>query len=199
MKLLEQLFSSKVKIKILRKLVQNKDWLFNLSELSKDLEMNKGIVSRILRDLVGKDLVKSFRKGRIILFQLNKENKFVKDIIIQVYELERDFPKNVKDKIGNAFKGAALSVIIYGSYARDDFDTKSDIDLMVIAKDKKRTDKIAKDLSAAFLKEDLNLVPDVMSLAEFRRLYKRREPLILNVIKEGKVLHGRSLRELHEV
>lgn len=196
MKLLERFFSSKVKIKVLRRFIRSKEWLFNLTELSKDLGMNKGVVSRILKDLEKERVITSFRKGKISLFKLNKKNKFVKNFVIPVYELEDKLPKDIENKIINTFKSTAVSIIIYGSYVRDEFTGSSDIDVMIVAENKKKVENIARKVSEEFLSEDLVLVIDVISVNEFKALYKRKEPLILNIIKMGKVLFGKNPREI---
>ena len=80
--------SSKNKIKLLRHLVKTSDWLFNLSELSKEISINKGTLSRIIKQFENQDIILVKRKGKLLLFKLNLENSLVKNLIIPIFKLE---------------------------------------------------------------------------------------------------------------
>lgn len=198
MKLFDIAFSSRGMVRVLRIFAKSRDWLFNLTELSRDLGMNKGAVSKILKELERENIIVSIPKGRITLFQLNRKNRLVKETIIPVFEHESGILKTIEGKIVKPFKSLAISVILYGSYARNEFDFKSDIDVMIITenKNKKLAERMAKKTSEDFLKENLSLVFDVISIGEFKKLYKRKEPLILDIIKNGRVLSGKGPGEI---
>ncbi len=196
MQLIENLLGSKTKIKVLRKFVQNRDWTFNLTELSKDLDINKGNLSRVLGDFENEKIVSVVRKGRIKLFKLDLNDKFVKDLLIPLFELEERIFQSVEERLKTI---DAESTVLYGSFARKEARPRSDIDVMVLVRDKKDVGRMAKKvekLSEEFLEENLILFVDVMAVSEFKKLYERDEPLIKKIVKEGKVLSGKDTLEV---
>ncbi|UZE92424.1 MAG: nucleotidyltransferase domain-containing protein [Methanosarcinales archaeon] len=196
MQLIENLLGSKTKIKVLRKFVQNRDWTFNLTELSKDLDINKGNLSRVLGDFEKEKIVSVVRKGRIKLFKLDLNDKFVKDLLIPLFELEERIFQSVEERLKTI---DAESTVLYGSFARKEARPCSDIDVMVLVRDKKDVGRMAKKvekLSEEFLEENLILFVDVMAVSEFKKLYERDEPLIKKIVKEGKVLSGKDTLEV---
>lgn len=109
----------------------------------------------------------------------NKVNTILKQYISEVSSL-----------LGNRLK----KVILYGSYARGDYEKNSDIDIMILT-----------DLDEEELKEyrikirelacDLELENDVVISPLIRNIKKYNEridiiPFYNNVQKEGVVLHG---------
>ena len=78
MQLLESILGKKNNLKIIRTLVLRKDWQYNITELSKDININKGVLSRLVEELEKENVIKVNRKGKIKLFSINKENPFIK-------------------------------------------------------------------------------------------------------------------------
>jgi DNA-binding MarR family transcriptional regulator len=84
---LESVIGSRAKVSLLRFLSKNKDWQFNLSEISKSINADKGALSRLIRELEKKKIVETRRNGKLLLFKLNLQNKLVR-IIIPMFERE---------------------------------------------------------------------------------------------------------------
>ncbi|MEK6862729.1 MAG: nucleotidyltransferase domain-containing protein [Nanoarchaeota archaeon] len=198
MQLLEQVLGSRNNIRVLRYLVKHLNWEFNISELSKDTGINKGALSRLIKKLKQNNTIKINQKGKIILFKLNKENIIMKNLIIPLFKKEDNFfnqfirPKLLKLKAKNA-----LSIILYGSYARNDFKLSSDLDLLIIVKSKDtKFENEIDELKKEFLDNDILVRTDIMALNEFKKLYKIKEPLIMSIEKNHEVLYGKNLTEL---
>ncbi len=84
---LETVFGTKNKIKLLRFLVGAEDWQFNLNEISKEIKINKGALSRLIRELEKKNILIVKRKGKLLLFKLNDQN--IKDALSKLFDIER--------------------------------------------------------------------------------------------------------------
>lgn len=88
-----------------------------------------------------------------------------------------------------------LSLILFGSVARNEAIETSDIDLLVIAKSDKL--KVMEDAtSIAFsqlLKYKRYISVKVFEETHFNSLIKLKSPLIKNVLKEGIVLYGKRM------
>lgn len=88
-----EILSSKNKIKLVRYLVKTSDWSFNINELSKEVSINKGTLSRLIKQFENKNIILVKRKGKLLLFKLNLENSLVKDLITPIFNLESKINK----------------------------------------------------------------------------------------------------------
>ena len=122
MQLLEQTFGSKNSIKVLRQLAKHENWEFNITELARDININKGILSRLIRKLNENNIIKTNQKGKIMLFKINKENILIRNLIIPAFKIEdKLFDEFIKPRILKLKSKDLLSIILYGSYAKGDF------------------------------------------------------------------------------
>lgn len=83
-----------------------------------------------------------------------------------------------------------VAVFLYGSYARGDYDSESDIDITAIVRGDRRDlqNKLKQiwDLSADIgLENDVVISPTVIPFEEFEK-YKEKLPYYANIWKEGK-------------
>ena len=199
MQLLETILGKKNNIKVLRHLAMHRNWQFNITELAKDISVNKGILSRLIEDLEKENLIRIIRKGKIKLFSINKDNLFIKDIIILLFEKEADFIKNISENLVKKLKNKTESIILYGSFAKGTAKLNSDIDILIIVN--KNDGDLEKEIGVFkedFLKNDLLLRVDIISMLELKNLYKSQEPFIKSVIKNHKILSGKPVMELIE-
>ncbi len=94
MQSLERILGSKNKIKLLRFLIQNGDWQFNLSSISKKIDVDKSNISRLIRYFEKEKIVLVKRSGKLLLFCLNSKNKFVQDLIVPIFKIEENARKS---------------------------------------------------------------------------------------------------------
>jgi len=111
--------------------------------------------------------------------------------------------EDISDNIQNKLGGSLHAVILYGSYARGDYDDESDIDIMVLAETNENdtapreiADEISNDMS---LKYDM-LVSIIIRPEDL--FYERVSfvPFYRNVANEGIFVYGtkRELRIFYE-
>ena len=98
----------------------------------------------------------------------------------------------VSDKAKSVFEDKLNSVILYGSYARGDFDSESDIDIMIIAdilpeEINQYTSQLRDQIYQFELENDCVISLCVVSKSIFER-YKNIVPFYQNVLKEGEPL-----------
>jgi len=173
MQLLESIFGAKNKIKVLRHLAKHKNWEFNISELSKDIGLNKGVLSRLVKKLEAENAISVKRKGKIKLFSINKANLFIQQTIIPLFEKEEDFFDVQLKKIIPKLK-----------------------DKHIISIKSRKLEEKTNKAKEEFLKKDLLLRIDLMSLQEFKKMYKLKEPIIRTIWKNHKILYGKKLNEV---
>ena len=90
MQRLEEIIGSKNKIKLLRFLCSEKDWQFNLSEISRKIKIDKGVLSRLIKEFEQKEVIETKRSGKLLLFKLNENNTLIKNSIKSMFEMEEE-------------------------------------------------------------------------------------------------------------
>lgn len=98
----------------------------------------------------------------------------------------------IEKSIRESFGEKVNKIILFGSYARGDYNEESDVDILVVVDDenlsyyrKKRVKTITD-----FLK-DHNILLSIRIVQENNFItYKNHSPFILNIVNEGKVLYG---------
>ena len=194
--LTEKIFQGKYSVPVLKTIISSPDGC-SITEVSKELKISKSVVFKIINSLRDENILVSFTKGKRKVYKLNEENYFVKELIKKIFELEEQVVGEVKNLIVKKLKRIkTLSVILYGSFLTPKFDFKSDIDLMIVVKNKNEVKKEVERVTKFFADRGLTLFVDVIELSEFKKLYKIKEPLITGIIKNGVVLEGKHPIEL---
>ena len=94
-----------------------------------------------------------------------------------------EFLRRVEDKFGHSIE----SIVLFGSYARGDYDEESDIDVLIVGD--VDFDELM-DIVTDILLEYRELIsPIVIKPEEFKR---RKDTFIKTVLREGKVLYSSS-------
>lgn len=127
--MLERLFSSRVRVKLLTIFLLNADSRFYTRQLERLLDASPRSVQRELHNLEAIGLLRSQGKGNIKYYTVNREHPIypeLKRIVIKTAGLGDVLRREL------ANLGTVEQAFIYGSLAADDEDIWSDIDLMVI-------------------------------------------------------------------
>ena len=108
----------------------------------------------------------------------------------RILEISQKVTQAAKDTLGEKLE----KVILFGSYARGDFDSGSDVDFFVLAdipqgESNKWSNWIDEHLADLWFEYDLLVCIHLTSKAVFDRYYKVM-PYYQNVISEGVELHG---------
>jgi len=134
--MLEHLFTSKTRVKILNLLLFNQDKEYHLRGIARIIEVSPIYVSKELENLLKLNLVTKANKGNLTLYSVNKQS-------ILLNELRQIFLKTdyLGELIRKELEGKAKYAFIYGSFAKGEEAEASDIDLFVIG-DMKEDDLI---------------------------------------------------------
>ncbi len=186
---LENLFGSKVRIKLTRTLYKFKDRSFTLSELSRYSGVTRQGIIKVLDDLNGMNLVKLERIGSSIVIRLNR-NEFINNIL-KVYELEKNTLNILIEFIKSYFKDKnIISLALFGSVAKGEENFNSDIDLLIITKDKKLASQISEKCNLKTIDKFGNvLMPYILNKNEFKKSNIRED-----VLKNHILIRGEELR-----
>lgn len=181
---LQDLFVSKVRVKLIQVFLKNPQEIYYVRQLVRETKEEINAVRRELERLETRGMVKKEARANRLYYFFNKSYAFYQDLIsltAKTLGLGAEIINN-KHKLGN-IKFALLS----GRYARQ-MPRKSDddIDLLLVG------DLNLKDLNLLVRKaesvreKEINYAPMTVEEFEFRK--SRRDPFLLRILMSGRVM-----------
>lgn len=136
--ILEEIFSSKIKIAIMRLVCLNPEKKFSGREIARLLNISSSRASEMLELFRKNRVVNRGRIGKTSEWSLNKESIVVNEVS-SLINLDRKVYKDLKSRIYEDLikEKSILKVILYGSVARRKEKPDSDIDVFILVKTKK--------------------------------------------------------------
>jgi predicted nucleotidyltransferase len=127
--MLERIFSSKTRTKLLTIFLTNPERDFYCREISRLAKITLPSISKELRNLKEAGLIKQKRRGNNIYYQANKENPIYPELKSIIYKTEAvgEVLKTKLEEIGDI-----QVALIFGSVAKGKERDGSDIDLLII-------------------------------------------------------------------
>jgi predicted nucleotidyltransferase len=115
--------------KIINFLADNFSKEFFSSEIAKKTKISIGGAYNALESLKRREFVLFKKEGRMKFYQIDINNQLVKQyrIIVLLYSL-RSFIKKIKKN--------CVDLILFGSGSRGEYDKESDVDLLVVSRDR---------------------------------------------------------------
>lgn len=196
---LDYIFATWSNIAILRVLSSLKTPLSG-REIAKLSGMSAPSALQSLSSLENFNLIIRKRGGREHFFLLNRENYFIKKIIIPAISNEKKFPQEIFKEIKNNLGEFVVSLILFGSVARGEEEVQSDFDLCIVYQDQSNRKKIESVIpklrDILHLNYGVSLAPFLISKNEFYLKARNNLSPVNNIIKEGKILFGKSIKDL---
>lgn len=197
---LEHILGQVSKVKILRFLIRT-DLELSGREIAKDTGLSHVKVHTALKELNHYNIVEMRQAGKSILYRINLENVMVRKILIPLFENESVLRNILAQKISQYLKKPSpKSIILFGSVALGKARPDSDIDILVIASDRKQIPHFDECLKKAEVDITIgfgnHLAPVVMDKLEFKKRFKNKDKFIFNILREGKVIFGESVNDL---
>lgn len=173
--MLEKLFTSKARIKILEYLFFHKKETY-LREVSKDLGLSTSAIKRELDNLLYLGLINK-QKNKL---SLNESNPFLEDLK-QVF-LKTDY---ISYPIKEALKKQDIKfILIFGSFAKGNYNLESDIDLLVIGNAKQQEIfKLLRPIEKLIARE---INPVIWTLDELER--QKNKAFIKDIMKKNRIM-----------
>ena len=193
---LDHVLGTKSRIAVLRHLVRD-----NREQSGREIARAVGLspkpLNQVLAQLADEKVLLRRNVGRVYLFQLNRDNLLVADLVVPLFEGEE---KLLDRALADVFNGVPdiLSAILYGSVSRGEEKPSSDVDLLVVTENgSDAVEDILLDRAMTFMRQYGNLLSFVvMSLAEFRQEYQARDDFLHEVLRTGRVVLGQLPLEL---
>lgn len=150
-----------------------------VNEISRKLNLDKRNLVKKLKELEDEGILESRVQGNQKLYSINKKYPLYdeyKRIVFKTIGIE----SKLRDLLSN-IKGVE-KVYLYGSYAKDEMEMHSDIDLLVIGDHKivllqRQINKLQKEIN-----REINVVN--MDIKEFKNRKKGEDPFLETVLKK---------------
>jgi predicted nucleotidyltransferase len=169
-------------------------------EIARLSGMNHRSCLQALTELEELSLVRRVRGGRDHLFTLNRQHLLVEEGVLPLLALERGFSRSMFAYMAKRLAKQAKSIIVFGSVTRNEETPSSDLDLCLVVRTEKdrataeaAVHSIAPQLLSRF---GARLAPFVITRKEFLQKAKRNLPPVHDIVKEGVVIAGMSVKGL---
>lgn len=159
--------------------LENYSAKFSVSELSRKSKIPQQTVSRYLNKLVKLNLVSYIKDGKNKLFHLDiteQKTKIILDILENQKALEFQLRNEKVAVVINELLRYCESLIIFGSYASENFHHESDLDLVILGKSNK------KELKKIINKQIMEINEHYINYEEFEKILKERNPLAIEIL-----------------
>lgn len=193
-----EILGSKAKISLLKALVRHRGKAFTVRELAKASGLSHPEVSKIVKELANRNLVKVQSIGRAYSVELNAESYAYKSIVEPLFVAERDTLRSLVSTIRPFFSDRRiLSAAIFGSVARGSDSKTSDVDILLITKDKEFAHEcLARASVKTISRFGLALSPTILDGERFRGM--REGGLAQSILESYLLVGGKDLKEALE-
>jgi uncharacterized protein len=185
--ILDGLMDSGSKVRILRLLFRFPSREFTEREIASQIKMSPNTVNLALRDLTETNVFHFKRIGKTHIYSCNK-NSVLYPFLSDIFKGERKILDKLTDSLRVTLTGAEL-VLIYGSFAKGEEDAGSDIDILVVTKDKVKVRNALEQLNQKALDQYATpLSYAIYTIKEFEK--NKTKPFIRNALDEGLTIIG---------
>lgn len=196
-KYLETLFSAPSNISVLRVLNERAVGITG-RETARLTNLTHRSALKALSNLESLGVVKRVTGGRDHLFTLDRTKFITEKVISVIFSAEKEYRSTLFFIIKKQLSKSTVSLIVFGSVTRKDETLKSDLDLCIVYdKNKNELEKAISNLREQIYSEySIHLAPFYIKETDFRRRAKKKLSPVNNIIEEGIVICGKSIKEL---
>jgi predicted nucleotidyltransferase len=174
--------------KLLNIFLKHPDQGFYTKEISRKTGIGSGTVNSFLRNIHKDNILIKEIIGNVHLYRLNNELELVKHLKIVNTLLEFEQHKLIDQFLKT--DETIISLILYGSHANGENDTKSDIDLLIISNNKKPFTQVIQKLEQKLQK---TISIQVMNISDWQKLKEKDKIFYESVLENHILLHGSGL------
>jgi len=185
---IDEMFEKYKDWKLLQIFLKNPDKSFYTKEISRKTGIGSGTVNTFLRNIHKDNILIKEIVGNVHLYRLNNELELVKQLKIFDILLEFEQYKLIDQFLKT--DDTIISLILYGSHANGENDTKSDIDLLIITNNKKPFTRIIQELERK-LRKTISI--QNMTISEWQKLKDKDKIFYESILENHIVLHGSGL------
>ena len=187
---LEKVLGSKVKIGVVRSLLKFPDKSFTARELAGFTKVSHTPVLKSLKDLLEMGLIDIEKHGTSNLIKLNK-NSYLYGPLRELFNYEANTRKKLVSKIKEIIVDAEM-VILFGSVQKGNEKMNSDIDILIVTKNRQKIYKEIEEKQNSVMREFGNVLsPIILTKKQF--INKKNKPFARDLIKNYGLIKGNDL------
>ncbi len=200
---LDKILNNEVKVKLLRFLCKTEaEW--SGRQIAQEIKVSPAAAHKALRELNNERVLLLRSVGKSYLYSLNRESLVTSELLKPLYEKESKIPDEVYEAIVRNVSSLVInnivSIAVFGSIKRRKERPTSDIDILVVVKNPGNKREVEEDfgkVNEKIMSRFGNTVSAYLqTLEEFNSKYKKKVPLIKNILKSHNLLFGKPLEEL---
>lgn len=201
---LDEIMGSRAKVRILRALLPMSAAVSgNEARLLAGVRSKSGMQAA-LDELTALGILQRDDTRRIQFFRVNRDHDLVAPLA-SLFEAEARrivvLQEAVRELLdGGAVREHTLSIILFGSNARGDASPASDLDLLAVTEDASQVERVLEVLIDGIPEIQRRLgmraSPLVLEKARVRERYRDGDPLMKNVLSDGRRLYGAHFHEI---
>jgi predicted nucleotidyltransferase len=180
--MLEKLFTSRTRVKLLTLFMMNPGKAFYVREIARAADENINAVRRELANLEAIGLLQSERRGNAKYYEVNREMPLYNELSSMI--LKTEGVANVLQKSLSEL-GVEMA-FLYGSFASGTAGAESDLDLFIIGEITEEKLILLMQEVEKKLSREINYV--LFTPNEFEKRRKETDPFVANVLKEPKIM-----------
>lgn len=201
---LDAALGSTAKVRILRALLPLKSAVSGAEARSLAGVRSMGGMWKALDELVELGILERDDTRRIRFFRINHDHDLVEPLVA-LFEAESRRMGKLKEALlevldGGAVREHTLSITVFGSNARGDARPSSDLDILAVTQAQPHVERVLEVLIDAIpdvqRRFGLRLSPLVLEKARVRERYIDGDPLMQNVLSDGRTLYGTHFHEM---
>ena len=189
------MLKNKFQSRLLQLFDENFNSEFTINQISKKIGLDYAYVNREVNKLIKKEIISKKTVGNSNLCSLNLKNDEA-IVLIFDYETSKKSAFYKRHKVLKTYfldlfreiKGFDVySFVIFGSYANGTETGKSDLDILIVIEDKKKSDKLHKAINNIFSLSTVEISPMIIDRKDFVEMLANK--IKLNVGKEALKSH----------
>lgn len=198
---LDDILGNKSSVRILRVLARDRAEMTG-RELARRAGISAASAHAAAKRLSYRGLVRLRSVGTGIVCALNESHYLVVQAGLgRLLSEEENYAGTAAFELAKSLnKNWIESVVLFGSVARGEAKPQSDVDVLLLLKDRRRVQAVKRSLLENSLKISdrfgVRLSPYVIGIGEFVDRYDRADLLIRNMVRDGKRVSGKSLSEV---
>lgn len=153
-----------------------------------------------LNELEEVHLVFSRAVGRAKLYTLNSKHWFIADGLIPLWKKLASWLDLLGQFYAEKLPKPPICIIVYGSYARREETSESDLDILFVfddaVYDENLLDHILSLSSDVFERFSVSASPKAISQGEFKQAVKKSDGFMRNIFREGRAINGITVSEV---
>lgn len=187
--MIDEILNSKVKVRVLNLLVSRPEWIFSETEMARELNIPKATLHRNAKNLSDSGVLLRYKKGRTVIYRLDKSNYIVQKLIIPLFRKEAAIPIEIAKEFCRELKPVIKVGVVFGSASEGRMKPRSDIDIAIISDKMNELEKKAAVLKKKYLQnKGVIISTHLFRTKNFKARYKK-DPYIRG-ITHGKVICG---------